>query len=526
MVKAWTKWVRISLLTMTISLLSSSLLAYPLHRRLFRSVYKKSVNCTLCHADASGSQRTPYALDWSKRDQALGGQTQIQAFRQIESLDSDGDGVTNRREIDGGSNPGDAKSTPASPGRPWQRTQAIPIPVEQLKLVLGAVDGIEASEPMLDAAQRSAVEAGAGLKLNGYDLLPTLYFGVVGATRRRVAAFAKFPLKRRGEHFSMLASFDEQARLYKVALFSTGAESGSSYMRFLRCLEGKSLKDMRWSQARGCPGSSGGQAVKRQLVGALRKLGWTIQVLASASAAPVQDPGNGSNAIAKPKPSPSSNHSSRAPPARLNLGGLPAASRYAPMGTGLALVLLLAAVVLWVVLVVVTVRWALATGAGGASYTLSALSPSLRLLALLTLVGLLLAQLFGAMDVYAQTRAAHASSLEYFQYLSWPRLLGISHSHFFGFTVMYGLLGLMLAGTRASEAFKCALLSLLLWSGIFDVFSWWGVKALSSRFEWLSLLTGSLAGLGALAVLSFVVRDLVTSSADVETIQTDTLDSE
>ena len=84
--------------------------AYPVHRRLFKEVYGASTSCQLCHAYEGNTERNVYGEAWRQRGETL------DAFRVIEGVDSDRDGVNNLAEIEGGSNPGDPQSTPESPG--------------------------------------------------------------------------------------------------------------------------------------------------------------------------------------------------------------------------------------------------------------------------------------------------------------------------------------------------------------------------------------------------------------------------
>ena len=89
--------------------------AYPVDRRLFQAQYGKAVRCELCHSNGGGTERNGFGKAWQKAGESL------EAFKAIEAQDSDGDGVKNLDEIKGGSNPGDARSTPDNPGSRWTR---------------------------------------------------------------------------------------------------------------------------------------------------------------------------------------------------------------------------------------------------------------------------------------------------------------------------------------------------------------------------------------------------------------------
>ena len=86
-------------------------------------------DCTICHTGATGSASNVNAYGnafltaWQALDAANGVVWQtgipdkyaVQAWQQIESADSDGDGASNIAEITAGSNPGDSTSTPTNP---------------------------------------------------------------------------------------------------------------------------------------------------------------------------------------------------------------------------------------------------------------------------------------------------------------------------------------------------------------------------------------------------------------------------
>ncbi len=144
---------------------------------------------------------------------------------------------------------------------------------------------------------------------------------------------------------------------------------------------------------------------------------------------------------------------------------------------------------------------------------LSDLPPPVGLLAALTVLLLFVVQAVAVLDVYQQTTSVHPDTWEYFQYVSWVRLLGMSHVHLFGYTVMYGLLGFLLTLTRASERLKSVLISGMLWAGLFDVVSWWGLKALTAKFDWLTMSTGAISGTCSLIAGLFVIREVFSKGA-------------
>lgn len=170
--------------------------------------------------------------------------------------------------------------------------------------------------------------------------------------------------------------------------------------------------------------------------------------------------------------------------------------------------MVLGVLIVFGMLVAATAWLALAGGPGRPALRLWELPPSQRALATMALVSILLVQAVGGLSAYHQTQVVHGSTLEYFQYLSWTKLLGMSHSHIFGFFVVYGVLSFLLSLSDASERTKVCLASLALWAGLFDVASWWGIKVFSPSFHWISIATGTASGLVSLLALYFVGKSL------------------
>ncbi|MBK6685100.1 MAG: hypothetical protein IPG45_11590 [Deltaproteobacteria bacterium] len=223
--------------------------AFPVHRRLFQTQYPGSVRCELCHKSGGGSGRNEYGLAWQKA-----GET-VSAFAAIDSLDSDGDGATNRAEIDAASNPGDPNSTPKSPGARYRRPQTVPIPTEQLLLVFPRVSGMEAMEATLDEAQAKAIEKGWGRKLSDEDRLPTLYFATEANQRVAVANFVD--VVARNQHFTLLVGVNTDGSVRALALLRAGADEPELYRPYLDCLKGAKLGQVPTAGKGGCPNLSG-----------------------------------------------------------------------------------------------------------------------------------------------------------------------------------------------------------------------------------------------------------------------------
>jgi hypothetical protein len=168
--------------------------------------------------------------------------------------------------------------------------------------------------------------------------------------------------------------------------------------------------------------------------------------------------------------------------------------------------LALAAIAAFFFCVFASIRFVMRDRTPRAHIVIANLAPSLKLLLAMTLTGLLAVQAVAVMAAYTQTQVVHGSTYEYFQYISRARLLGTSHSHLFGYALTYGLFAFAATMTTASERLKCTLVATMLWAGLFDVLSWWGIKEYSARFEWLSIVTGMCAGTGSLVAFYLVIK--------------------
>ncbi len=157
-------------------------------------------------------------------------------------------------------------------------------------------------------------------------------------------------------------------------------------------------------------------------------------------------------------------------------------------------------------LVYLTVRLSMRPGPGKPFPKLAELPPALRCVALMAFISICLVQVLGATNAYVHTRVVNDSLTSYFQYLSWAKLIGISHSHIFGFFVIYSVLGLLLACSDAPEQLKCYLVSFALWAGIFDVGSWWLIKEYSAVFEYVSMAAASASGIATLLTFYFLTQ--------------------
>ncbi|HEX3776606.1 MAG TPA: thrombospondin type 3 repeat-containing protein [Polyangiaceae bacterium] len=485
--------------------------AFPEYRRYFQVSYGKLVPCELCHTSGGGTERNGYGRDWQRHKEDLA------AFKSIESLDSDGDGISNGDEIRQGSNPGDEASTPAHPLNYWTNPRGIPIPREQIALVIAHSDSIEASEPALTDEQAHLVETRAKTAVHLPDRYPTLYFGVDHGTRSSVALFRQYDPQGDG-HFSLLLAADAQGKVEKAVLFRAGKAEGAVYRGYLDCLVGHSKDDVPSPGRDGCPTLAGKEASLHATSDAVRSALVTLDVLLGDARSLPAAPGATSPVAGTPSdPSPSDPPAASASPtaheAGLDLAAAPTTSRVSTVSSPLFSLAALAAIAALVGAIFASARWVMRSSASEAEAarrmpTLASLEAPYRLLVALTLVSLLLVQGVAASDAYVQTRVVHASAAEYFGYLSWPRLLGTSHAHLFGYAVTYGLLGLFVAMSRAPKLLRALLIATPLWCGIFDVLSWSGIKAFSPAFEWLTIATGIGSSSASLVGAYFVSRDV------------------
>lgn len=195
---------------------------------------------------------------------------------------------------------------------------------------------------------------------------------------------------------------------------------------------------------------------------------------------------------------------------QLDFGGAVAASSQKVHGEGTVTALVLGAIALYLGLVVVTIWYAAVQGRKNhrLPFTLETLPAALKLVCLGVCASSLLVQGLAAADMYLQTRVVQPSAYDYFQYMSWARLLGMSHAHLFGFMILYGSLALLFGLSTAPEKVKHLLIPIVLWAGVFDVLAWYGMKGLSGRFEWLAMVTGASNALASMAIVFFILKDL------------------
>lgn len=147
-------------------------------------------------------------------------------------------------------------------------------------------------------------------------------------------------------------------------------------------------------------------------------------------------------------------------------------------------------------------------GARPSTFRLSQLPSIVKLALSLFLVGFCLVQLVAMITVYTQTMVEHQNASEYFHLIRVVKLLGLSHAHLFGYTAMFGIVGLMVCGTGLREYVKGVLGCGMMLSAMTDVVSWWLVKYFGSAFEIVTYGSGALFGGCFLVSIFFILKSL------------------
>ena len=136
---------------------------------------------------------------------------------------------------------------------------------------------------------------------------------------------------------------------------------------------------------------------------------------------------------------------------------------------------------------------------------------TLRVATLPLITGYVLTHVFSAGSVYYNTKIANPSTILYFQAMGSGRLLSLTHAHLFAHATMYFIMAALVQLTGAGFLFTVLAPIVALWAGVFDVFSWWGLKQLSPNFEWLSIACGSLFSLAFILMAYVILRSALCS---------------
>ena len=197
--------------------------ATPSYARTYKTQFGYSPSCNACHSDGGGSLINSFGKafkDAGKNDAA---------FAKIAAVDSDGDGAANAAEAQAKANPGDKKSTPASPGA-WLDIAAM-IPKE----VQAAFPGIQTWLPR-DAVLTAADIATAktmGASLSAADE-NTIYIPV--ENQRPAGTALIFPVSFQDKTFYLLMTTDKALKISKVTPMNTkalpAAKTAKAYASF------------------------------------------------------------------------------------------------------------------------------------------------------------------------------------------------------------------------------------------------------------------------------------------------------
>jgi len=164
--------------------------ALPASARLFQQAYGYKVSCLLCHSNGGGSASNNYGKTFLRSGANSG------AFKKIESIDSDDDGIPNIREILAKANPGDKKSTPSAVGDWLANAGAVFIPQKELEKLFPGHSKFSAIEGSLNAKQIEFLKLKLGKDPVDDDKVPTFYFAEKDGKRFAVGQLIAQP---RGE---------------------------------------------------------------------------------------------------------------------------------------------------------------------------------------------------------------------------------------------------------------------------------------------------------------------------------------
>lgn len=141
-------------------------------------------------------------------------------------------------------------------------------------------------------------------------------------------------------------------------------------------------------------------------------------------------------------------------------------------------------------------------------FTLTQVPNSAKALITFLIVALGLVHFFAMVTVYLHINVLYSSVEEYFFYMKPAELTAISHGHLFGHALMYTIVGGLFLLTKVKEKLKILVISIVFSGGILDVFSWWMIKYVSSRFEVFSMISGGMLVLGFAVMSLFILKEI------------------
>jgi hypothetical protein len=167
--------------------------AVPSFQRLYQACYGVEVaSCLVCHARAAGGKLNDYGRAFVRAGAGW------EALEALAGEDPDGDGASTAQEAKAGSNPGDAASTPAHPGR-WLAKVSLEdtVPVDELAELFPDAARFEVKDIELTDGDAKRIADRLGSPLSKADRYVTLYFPVAERdgkpVRTGVALFAAEP---------------------------------------------------------------------------------------------------------------------------------------------------------------------------------------------------------------------------------------------------------------------------------------------------------------------------------------------
>lgn len=183
--------------------------AEPGFARLYQQHYGYAPSCHACHKDGGGTPVNAYGRQFKDAGQTLG------ALAKIAGADADGDGASNDAEAKARANPGNARSTPAAPGR-WLETATL-IPREVQEQFPGIRTYLPKDALLTDADLARARALGAELSKADEN---TIYIPVENQKPAGTALI--FAAQHQGKTFFLLLATDRQLKVIAVRPLHTG----------------------------------------------------------------------------------------------------------------------------------------------------------------------------------------------------------------------------------------------------------------------------------------------------------------
>lgn len=115
---------------------------------------------------------------------------------------------------------------------------------------------------------------------------------------------------------------------------------------------------------------------------------------------------------------------------------------------------------------------------------------------------------FGALEIHAQL-SYYSSAEEYFEQMSYAKLVAFTHGHLFGFTTSFLIIGVPFSMQFNHLRYYQIIFPMGLASALIDVMSWWGIKYLHGNFEYVSIFCGIVFSLSYMYMLVAMIRVLI-----------------